>query len=257
MKRPDLLIVGCGRIGRLAARMLRPAWKVHFLERSSRTTLPRGTVRVRGADIGRFDVVLFAIPARRLNTFLVRYGSSLKPGSFVADFCAVKEAPMRWMKDSLPPSVSFAGLHPLFGPESLGAGLPVRRIAVCRGRSSDRCHHRLLAGLRSLGLKPVECSPTTHDRTMARTLYLAQIIGVALRRSGDPDHGLPTPTFDHLRIVAARAGANGPSLLEELRLHNRFCRGALSPLTRHLSREAGRIRRRDRGIDNSPEKPDT
>lgn len=214
MRKPPLLLIGCGRIGRLAAGLLARRWSVHVLERRRGLRLPRGTVRATADAIGEHSVVVFAVPADELRRILTRQGKTIRPGAFVADLCAVKSAPAEWMAASLRPGVSYAGLHPLFGPDS--ATEPGPAIAVCPGRMSASCRRKLTRELRALGLKPVETTPAIHDRTMASTLFLTQIIGLASVPLTTGTLPFGTPSSALLRVIGARAARNSPDLLREI-----------------------------------------
>lgn len=242
MKKPSLLLVGYGRFGSFAAEILKSRFTVHILERGRPERIRPGLKRARLDDLGTFQLIVLALPAHRLEMFLKMNGKRISDRAFVADVCAVKSAPMQWFRTRLPQTVSFAGLHPLFGPESAATGHTGHSIAVCRGRSSDQCHRRLLASLKSMGLIPVETDPITHDKSMASSLFLTQFIGKCLPSLAGSDlPPLVTATFEHLRIIAVRAARNAPGLLGELHRFNPYCGKTLSTLTRHIQRNIARL----------------
>ncbi len=242
MKKPSLLLVGYGRFGSFAAHILLGRFSVHVLEHRRGVRLGPSLKRASIKDLDRFGIVILALPAHRLEAFLRRYGQRFRPGAFIADVCAVKDAPSKWMKRHLPEDVSFAGLHPLFGPDSAATGVRGHTIVVCRGRTTPACHRRLLSTLRKFGLKAVETNPVIHDRSMASTLFLTQFIGSILppRMVSDPPP-LATPAWQHLSLVAWRAAGNSPELLEELYRYNPFCAICLRHLKNHFHRESGRL----------------
>jgi prephenate dehydrogenase len=241
MKKPDILLVGYGRFGRLAAGLLRPRWKVHVLERRRSLRLPPWIDRAQPGDIGRFGVVVLAIPAAGLKTFLGRYGRRITPGAFVCDVCAVKAAPIGWMRRHLDGGVSYAGLHPLFGPDSAAGGVRGRSVAVCRGRLTAACHSRLISTIRKMGLKPVETTPAIHDRTMASTLFLTQIVGLAAGAADRGLHPFVTPSYPHLKVVIDRSAGNSGALLDELARWNRYVPAVLRRFEARSAREIRKI----------------
>jgi len=216
MKREELLIVGYGRFGRLLGSVLQSEYRVSVLDRSP-GRVPRPLKRVTPAEIGKFQVIILALPVHRLEKFLWREGKRFKEGAFVADVSALKEAPMRWMARYLPPSVSFTGLHPLFGPDSAGNDLSGHSVVVCRGRSSSGCHRRLIRFLRKMRLNVVETKPSTHDKIIASTLFLTQWVGNVLPRkiAAEPPP-FETSAVGFLRSLAVRALNDREHILRDL-----------------------------------------
>ena len=243
MKKPSLLLVGYGRFGSFAAELLRSRFTIHILERRGPGPTGPGLRRAVLSDLGAFDFIVLALPAPRLEKFLMSNGRRFRDGAFVADVCAVKMAPMKWLKSHLPRSVSYAGLHPLFGPDSASSGYQGQSVAVCRGRSSPSCHRRLLTTIRAMGLKPVETDPITHDKSMASSLFLTQFIGeIFPSASGSRISPVTTATFEHLRIIASRAARNSPALIGELYQFNPYSRKSLRILVRQFQRKLGQLR---------------
>ncbi len=217
MKRTPILVVGYGRFGRLAAAILSRRFEVHALDVRRTITFGRGIRRAGTAEIPRYSIVLLALPVHRLEGFLRSHGSRIAPGAFVADLSAVKEKPLRWMKSNLPSSVSFTGLHPLFGPDSTKKSHKGHTVVVCRGRTSDACHRRVLVTLKALGLKIIETNAITHDTTIASTLFITQWIGRVAIASG---LGKPvlfeSPSFSAIRLLMSRAASDRPDILRDI-----------------------------------------
>ncbi len=245
MKKPSLLLVGYGRFGAFAAALLRRRFTVHILETRRGVRLRWGLKRASVSDLGGFDLIIFALPALRLKQFLESNGSRVRNGAFVADLCAVKIAPLKWLGTHLPAGVSYAGLHPLFGPDTPPAGEGGHPVAVCRGRSSPACHLLLLRTIVSLGLKPIEMTAVTHDKSMSSSLFLTQFIGETFPQAARPGvPGMTTAGFEHLRIIARRAARNSPDLIRDLYRFNPYCPASLGRLVRHIQRKTESLRNR-------------
>ncbi len=243
MRKPALLLVGYGRFGSFAAKMLRSRFTVHVLESRRSVKLARGLIRASLRDVATFDLAILSLPALRLRRFLGRNGHRFRDGAFVADLCAVKIAPMNWLQTHLSPNVSYSGLHPLFGPDSAATGVRGHSVAVCRGRSSGACHRRLIATLRAIGLKPIETNPLTHDKSMASSLFLTQFIGETVTSAGAPSPApLSTAGFRHLEIICRRAAGNAPDLIRELYRFNPYCEKSLQTLLRRVRRKTESLR---------------
>ncbi len=181
--------------------------------------------RAGSADIALHRIILLALPVDRLEPFLRRHGARITPGAFVADVSAVKERPLRWMKSHLPADVAYTGLHPLFGPDSARKTHRGHSIVVCRGRTTDACHRRLLSILKQIGLKPVETDPITHDKTMASTLFMTQWIGrLAISCGLNRSFPFETPSFQYLRFLMDRAANDHRHTIRDLHRFSRYPR---------------------------------
>lgn len=179
-------LIGYGRFGRFAAHHLVRHVKVlvHDPAVQRRPAGERGIVFGSLSEAASQTVVLLALPVSEMKAVLRRIREIVRPGSLVVDLCAVKEQPVRWMKEMLPAGVRILGTHPLFGPDSASRTIRGHHIVLCPVRISrqelDAVRKRLLrAGLVSLVM-----TARRHDRMMAETILLTQFMGrVVLRAS--------------------------------------------------------------------------
>lgn len=241
MKRPKLLLVGYGRLGKPLAAVLKRRFEVHALDVRRRNPPARGIRRAGIADLPAFELVILAIPVSRLEAFLRRNGHRFAPGSTVIDLSAVKVEPQRWLNRHLPKNVTFVGLHPLFGPDTLEGGFAGHTVVACGGRSTAACHRRMLRHLRGFGLTIVETNPRTHDRTMASTLFLTHLVG-RLAFACEPPRRFPfePPSYAFLRGIMRRASNESTDFVPDLLRYNPYARSILNKLrSRLLSRSGG------------------
>jgi len=84
----------------------------------------------------------------------------------------------------------FIGGHPLFGSQKSGleasSTVATNEAVFCltpTTKSSQMSVKRFSRWLEGLGLKPVEATPASHDKVLARTSHLVQLIAVALGAS--------------------------------------------------------------------------
>ncbi|HEX9006422.1 MAG TPA: prephenate dehydrogenase/arogenate dehydrogenase family protein [Bacteroidota bacterium] len=200
-------VIGFGRFGRLAATLIAPHAPV-VVHDPSPVRLPRGVRGMRRgslAEAARAEIVLLATPVSALCEVLKRIHPLLAPGSLVADVCAVKVLPVRWMDRLLPADVTVLGTHPLFGPDSYAGTLAGHTVFLCpvRGRQAALTAAKDL--LRRAGLTVRVIDPDRHDRLMAETVFLTQFVGrlVAAGGLGKGDEG--TLHYRHLRSIATVA----------------------------------------------------
>lgn len=137
---------------------------------------------VKGAD-----VVIIATPVLALKGILAEIGGSLREGSIVTDTASTKVIVMEWAEETLPPSVSFIGGHPMAGKETSGIeaadGNLFRGCTYCliEGRGATREAHDGVAGLvRQIGANPLFIEASEHDSLVAGISHLPLLISVAL-----------------------------------------------------------------------------
>jgi prephenate dehydrogenase len=180
------------------------------------------------------QVVIFALPIGELRDVLKRVRTKINRDALVIDVCSVKEDPLRWMRQNLPPTVSFVGTHPLFGPSSAAESVRGKSIVLCKGRIGHKKFTALQGLLRRAGLNVLIMAPQAHDRWMARTLFVTQYIGRGIRTviSGQDS---PTTAFFHLHRLMEIATADSPELLLDMYRFNRFAKILPRQLKRELS----------------------
>lgn len=137
---------------------------------------------VKGADM-----VIIATPAMAMKGILAEIGGSLRKGSIVTDTASTKAKVMGWMEESLPPSVSFIGGHPMAGKEATGIEAADSDLfqgctyCLIAGRGATKEARDRVAGLvRQIGAKPLFIEASEHDSLVAGISHLPILISVAL-----------------------------------------------------------------------------
>lgn len=114
----------------------------------------------------------------------------LAPGCFVTDVGSVKARIVAEGERVLPPSVRFAGSHPMAGSEK--SGVDAARADLFEGRAcfvaaSERSSSEGIALARrfwiALGMRVVLADPARHDRLMASISHLPHLLSAALVES--------------------------------------------------------------------------
>ena len=192
-----IAIIGLGLIGGSIGLALRRAGAglevVGFARRPevASRALELGAVdRTEGSLISAVkgaDVVLMATPAMAMKEILAEIGGSLREGSIVTDTASTKDKVMVWAEETLPPSVSFIGGHPMAGKETSG-------IEAADGDLFQGCTYCLIAGsgaakeardtvaglVRQIGANPLFIDASEHDSLVAGISHLPLLISVAL-----------------------------------------------------------------------------
>lgn len=133
------------------------------------------------------DLVLLATPAMAMKGIMAEIGGSLNDGCIVTDTASTKARVMGWAEESLPPSVSFIGGHPMAGKETSG-------IETADADLFTGCTYCLIPGqsatkeaidtvedlVKQIGAKPLFIDASEHDSLVAATSHLPIIISAAL-----------------------------------------------------------------------------
>ncbi len=199
LKRPDFGVVGLGRFGALAARLLAARGEVVAFDIRPIADAARalGVRAASLAETARARHVILCTPIHRLGEVLREIAPHLLPRTVLIDTCSVKVAPARVLLQEAPPWTDLLATHPLFGPDSAAEGIAGLKIALCplrRGR--PRVARRFLE---DLGLEVIVTSPEEHDKQIAETQAVVQWIGRALERTGAGPRAIDTT--GHLRLL--------------------------------------------------------
>lgn len=233
-----LSIIGYGRFGRLAASHLRKYCTVEVYDRKKITNKRSGIHVVSLDRAAQAEVILLAVPMNALRALLRNIAPVMNRNALVIDVSSVKEQPIKWMTDHLPPTVSILGSHPLFGPSSASASVEGRSIILCPVRISKSTLLQIKNAVREGGLRPRWMTPADHDRLIAKTLFVTQYLGRVVQpviAGGE----LPTMAYHYLQGLAAISAKDSPSLLGDMYRYNRFARASLSRLSKAWSHVEG------------------
>lgn len=134
------------------------------------------------------DTVVLALPVQAILSFLERFGDRLLPGAFLVDTGSAKVAVAEAMRRLVPTTVHALGGHPMAGTEVPGPegaapelcrGAPFALVPV---RDDPEALSRGRRLVQILGFVPLEVDAATHDRTVARTSHLPNLVAFAIDR---------------------------------------------------------------------------
>lgn len=193
-------IIGFGRFGKLTARYLAEDFEVFVFNRTDKST----EIKKSGARIASLKtvcqqkIVILCVPISKFKEVLVEIGPLLKKDSVVVDVCSVKVYPTRWMKASLPETVSILATHPIFGPDSAFDSLKDRKIFLSPIRIDKKQYQKIKAYLASKKLVLIESTPEDHDHQIAISLALTHYIGRTLSEFGAAPLGIDSEGYKRL-----------------------------------------------------------
>jgi prephenate dehydrogenase len=181
-----IAVFGCGLVGAsLAAAWSGAGCEVWGCDRRDLQPLRRrGWIarQVKADELREAAVVVLALPPAAVVAALERF--PFRPGQLVTDTSSVK-SPAAAAARRLPAGVEFIGGHPLAG--GTGSGFEGARADLVRGAvwvllpgGSRRARARLEALVRLAGAEPVACGAERHDRIVALTSHLPQLLSTVL-----------------------------------------------------------------------------
>ncbi|MGH7563537.1 MAG: prephenate dehydrogenase/arogenate dehydrogenase family protein [Gemmatimonadota bacterium] len=249
----EVAIVGLGRCGRLAARILGESFRVRVADLVDRSAEAEalGAEWVSIPTAAAAARIVLAVPIRALAEVLDEIAPHLQPGALVVDLCSVKLMPGRWMSERLPESVRPVGTHPLFGPDSVREeGTLGQRVAVCVVPGHEAAAEEVGTTCRALGLEPLFVDADEHDRRMARSQALVFLVARSLRRAGLAAEDaldrrrlveLGTPSERRFLSMLELVGGDTEELYEDIVRHNPHARAAARRLAEAVEAEIGRL----------------
>jgi prephenate dehydrogenase len=227
----ELGIIGVGRFGRLAAKLLKNDFQVRVYD-SRKSRCPQGVSWRPLSEVAAKPVVVLCVPISEIKKTCLTIRPFLGPGQLILDTCSVKVRPLTEMLRTLPEFVEILGTHPLFGPDSVRQGIRGLKIVLC----PTRCQRLLEVKryLREKGLDVIVSTPDQHDREMAKTQSLFHFLARGIAKSGIQIGRLSTPGPAQFFRDLAEVQNDSPQLFQDLQTMNRYAAPARRRLIRSL-----------------------
>jgi prephenate dehydrogenase len=212
--RDPILVLGCGAVGASAA----AGWSLagHEVWGSDRRDLgplvERGWLRRQVGVESLFEAatVVLALPVGGITGALRRL--PFHDRQVVTDVGSVKGAILEAAASSLAPGVAFVGGHPMAGSE--GSGYEAAHEGLFAGATWALCGSgdalgAVAALVRELGAQPLVCEAEAHDRAVALTSHVPQLLASALAAELEAR----ATSDDEARLLLALLGQGGRGML--------------------------------------------
>jgi prephenate dehydrogenase len=222
-RKPTVGIIGFGRFGKLMASHLAGDFHTRVCDPQQTAAADIAALRAEPSAFAAAcgcEVVIPSVPISGFRQVLLEMRPHLKPGSLVIDVCSVKEEPIRWMLEILPPGVEILGTHPMFGPDSAADSLAGRKIVLCPVRIDHERFLAIKAGLGARGLVVIEATAEEHDREIAVSLALTHFIGRALAQFGAAGQRIDTEGYKRLLAILEVVEHDTWQLFEDMHRFN-------------------------------------
>ena len=196
----QITICGVGLIGGSLALVCREKKLVDKIVGLGRTSANLQVARERGMiDVATqdpeeaargADLVLLAVPIRTMPATLRSMIPHLPEHAVITDVGSVKQWVVNELEPLLAPGMSLVAAHPVAGKETTGASAADRelfvnrRVIVTPSKTSTADAIAKVEELwRATGAKVERMDPEVHDRILARSSHLPQIVASALAAS--------------------------------------------------------------------------
>ncbi len=220
-------IVGYGRFGRTLAELCTEA-RLSFCAYDTAGEIP-SIIRCDSlAEVAqRAIAIVLAVPVHTVPEVLTQLRPYLRADShWVMDVGSVKLRPIEWMTAALGGDIPWVATHPLFGPNSLARGEPLKAV-VCPNDLHPDAEAKAIALFESFGCEIVRQDPEEHDRAMAKSHAIAFFIAKGLLDAGaDFDNRFTPPSFQSMRNTVDAVRADAGHLLLTLHRENPFAPAA-------------------------------
>ena len=218
-----LVIGGLGRMGVWMSRYLdMVGYRVDVADPADGDT-PFNRVDDWEAVVGKYDLIVVAVPLRPSNDILLRL-ARVRPECLIFDIGSLK-SPMREGLDALRESGCRAcSVHPMFGPDEIGlSGRHILFVDV----GSQEAVREARALFAHTAADCVELSLEEHDEVMAWVLGLSHLVNIAfastLAESGEAVpllRQISSSTFNAQLEVATQVISENPHLYYEIQQGN-------------------------------------
>ena len=136
------------------------------------------------------DLVMLAVPIRTMPALLRTMIPHLPPNAVITDVGSVKGWVVRELEPLLKPGMSLVAVHPVAGKETTGADAADRELFVNRRvivtpskTSMPEAIDKIEALWRATGANVERLDPDAHDRILAHSSHLPQIVASTLAAS--------------------------------------------------------------------------
>lgn len=234
MARQSLGLIGLGQFGTLMSKHLAAHFNVHGY--SPNSPVPAQVTPATFGQAAGCDIVVFSVPAAKLEDILRQAAPYIKPGALVMDVCSVKTEPAHLLETLVPMHAEVIATHPLFGPQSGANGIAGLKMVVCPLRTARA--EQVETFLRDkLGLTVITTTPEEHDRDMAYVQALTHLIGRSLLAIPAPQTPLATQSYQNLLNMCALIRNDTLELFHSLQHQNPYA----EEVTSRFLAEANRL----------------
>lgn len=188
-------------------------------------------------EVAASDAVILAVPIHAFEEVVKKIVPHLSEDVVIVDVCTVKMHPIKVLK-RLAKGRKYIATHPMFGPESYekkGKDITGLRIVIAEHTLTPAMHKALVGFLRTIGFSVVEMNASTHDKHLAKTLFLTHFIGQTIAEAGFDRTEIDTVSFGFL-MSAVESVRGDKKLFADVFRYNVYCTKTLERFKKAESR---------------------
>lgn len=217
-------LFGFGRFGKLFYKFFKDDFEFSIYDKSSSDQEIQeffNLKEVKPYKLEKSEIIFLAVPISEIESITKEIKNSINRNTLVIEMCSVKIYPQKVLKKHLPKN-PIAGIHPLFGPDSVKDSLKNHQVIVIENELKTQKMNYVLDAFKRKGLKIFTMTADEHDKLMAYTLCLTQFIGRALGKLKLPDKSIGTKGYFDLLDIVSRTNNDTFQLFLDMNKYNPY-----------------------------------
>ncbi len=229
-KKQKIGIIGFGQMGQFMAKHLKPFAEIEAFDLDDKIKeAEKLGIRFTTLDkAASNDILLLFPPIVKMEDCCKMIRPHLRKGAIIIEGCSLMEQSVKHMQDILPEDVDIIGSHALFGPESGKDGIKGLSFVLSDVRTDNLDKIKDLFS--NLNLNIIEMTPAEHDKLMADTLAIEELVGRILMKLDIREQQFATPGFKLLLQMRAMVENDTDELVKAL-FATRFARQNIDDFT--------------------------
>lgn len=217
-------LFGFGRFGKLFYRFFKNDFEFSVYDKSLSDQEIQELFNIKQTKpfpLEKSDLIFLAVPISMLENVTREIKNSISRKTLVIEMCSVKLYPQRILKKHFPDN-PVAGIHPLFGPDSVKNSLKNHQVIIIDNEYKTNSLTYVVDTFKKKGLKIFTMSADEHDKLMAYSLCLTQFIGRALGKLKLPDKSIGTKGYFDLLDIVKRTNNDTFQLFLDMNNYNPY-----------------------------------
>lgn len=220
MNKEKIGIIGFGRFGRILAHLLHESFYIEVYD-IVRNPENNQVTFVNLEQLLYCKTIFVAVPIRHFKNVIMQIATTLPADCTIIDVCSVKMHPVDIMQSHLPDEVGIIATHPLFGPDSLTSGLPLKMM-MHSTRDAQQVYHKWKSVFANKKIEIIEMTPEEHDRQASMSQGVTHLVGRILQQGHFESTQIDTVGFSKLLSIMDQTCQDTWELFLDLQRYNPY-----------------------------------
>lgn len=218
-------IIGYGRFGQTLHRLLQDDFEIVLYDTAGIASAAGATITDDLATVYASDTIFYAVPISEFESVIKAHQSYFEPRHLLIDVLSVKLHPSKIFKKYLAGSQTQALLtHPMFGPDSSGAGFEGLSIIIDKFMADDANFEFWKAYFTAQKLQVIVMTADQHDKLAANSQGLTHFLGRLLEEYKFDDTPIDTMGAQKLQEIKRQTTSDSWQLFNDLQHYNPYTR---------------------------------